>query len=53
MKLVFKSPAKVPDADGNDFRLLAVCADVATTDRAFDVMRLLGNVLKADAGRLF
>jgi hypothetical protein len=52
MDLVFESSHEVSSGKGRDFRVVILCEDAASTDKACDVLRLLRHNLKEEAGRL-
>ena len=53
MNLHFSSSNEVSAEAGGDLRVVIVCEDAATTDKAADILRLLSRRLKDEAGRLF
>lgn len=52
MELLLKNANEAPFEDGRDFRVVILCEDAATTDKASEVVQLLGRQLKSEAGRL-
>jgi hypothetical protein len=53
MKLQLKSAKEVSYEEGRDLRVVILCEDAATTDKAVDILQFLHRQLEDEAGRLF